>query len=878
MSAATVAFAADLKRFGDDLAVVTPEGSHITYRDLAARVDRLGATFGSVRRLVQVEASNDLGALVAYLAALAHGHPVLLVSGNDAVHNEQFVAQYDPDVVCAAAGDETIVVERRPGTAHHLHPELCLLLSTSGSTGSPKLVRLSHDNVATNADAIADSLDIRPGDRALTTLPMSYCYGLSVVNSHLTRGAALMLSNASVVDDGFWARFAELRATTFAGVPYTFELLDRIGFAALDLPHLRTITQAGGRLAPETVQRYAQLAARRGWNFFVMYGQTEATARMAYVPPARLLDNPGAVGVPIPGGSFELAPVADAPPGAGELLYRGPNVMLGYATESADLARGRTVDVLRTGDIARRNEAGLYEIIGRSQRFVKPFGLRIDLDQLERTFARDGIDAVCAGDDHVLAVAVPGATDTGPVAALVRDHTGLPEHCIVTVELETVARLGNGKVDYRALVDRARAPHDHASTFQPHDAGAVYAAVLRLESVSPDDTFVSLRGDSLSYVEASIGLEEMLGYVPTGWQDIPVSALNALEPKRRRWRGMETGVLVRALAIFAVVAHHSRLQPYSGGAHALLAIAGFNFARFTLGPSGWNIGRNVRGIGRLVIPTAAALAVTMTFVEYQGLGKRLLLSNYLDPEAWRYWFIEVLVHVLILLTLLFCIPAVRRRERAAPFAFPLVLFAVVAGVSYASRATFVLPRDYEYRTHLTAFVFVLGWLVYRASTPAQKYLVSGLAALTLLPFFDRPAQSAIVFTAVLVLLWVRSVRVPPVAARIAGVVASASLYIYLVHFEVYRRLGDGVPRVVVTALALSSGIVVWFVIRAVSARFGTVPALARRWSAGRYEELAGNRVGHDVFARRRLHTNAVVVAAEHGRVGAGNETRVRDHL
>jgi surface polysaccharide O-acyltransferase-like enzyme len=335
----------------------------------------------------------------------------------------------------------------------------------------------------------------------------------------------------------------------------------------------------------------------------------------------------------------------------------------------------------------------------------------------------------------------------------------------------------------------------------------------------------------------------MLGYVPRGWQDMSVATLNALQPTRRRWRDLETGVFLRAIAIFLVVAHHSRLQRYSGGAHALLAIAGYNYARFTLVPTGRQLGRNVRGIARVLVPSAVVLAVTMTFVEYDGLGKRLLLSNYIDPRAWRYWFIEVLVQILVLLTLLFCIPAVRRRERAAPFAFPLVLLIVVAAVSYASRASFALARDYEYETHMTAFVFVLGWLVYRATTPLQKCLVSALCAVTLLPFFDRPAQSAIVFTAVVTLLWVPSVRVPQLAARVAGVLAGASLYIYLVHFEVVHRLDGEVRDIVVTVLALSSGIAVWFVVRALSARVGDVSETARRWSTRRDEELAGNRVG-----------------------------------
>lgn len=136
-----------------------------------------------------------------------------------------------------------------------------------------------------------------------------------------------------------------------------------IGFADMTLPHLRYVTQAGGRLSPEQVQRWATVGASRGWQLFVMYGQTEATARMAYLPPEQAVACPSAIGLPVPGGTLSIEPSdesadepaaesADRGEGVGELVYRGPNVMLGYADSSADLAEGRTVHVLRTGDWA----------------------------------------------------------------------------------------------------------------------------------------------------------------------------------------------------------------------------------------------------------------------------------------------------------------------------------------------------------------------------------------------------------------------------------------------------------------------------------------------------------------------------------------------
>ncbi len=312
------------------------ETTSLTYRELADRVATAAAELGDTRRLVLLETRNDLSTLVHYLGALAGDHVVLPVSAGR--NHSALLRSYDPDVVIDGAG----VHERRHGSAHRLHPDLALLLSTSGSTGSPKLVRLSRCNLVANATAIADYLDIRQTDRAATTLPMSYCYGLSVIHSHLLRGAGLILTDRSVVDEEFWALFRRHRGTSFAGVPYTFEMLERIGFDGIDLPDLRYVTQAGGRLSPERVRSFAALGERKGWQLFVMYGATEATARMAYLPPELAQSRPASIGRPIPGGSFTLEPLDGwSDPDVGELVYHGANVMMGYAHDPSGSGAGQ---------------------------------------------------------------------------------------------------------------------------------------------------------------------------------------------------------------------------------------------------------------------------------------------------------------------------------------------------------------------------------------------------------------------------------------------------------------------------------------------------------------------------------------------------------
>uniref|UniRef100_UPI003F4CAC84 non-ribosomal peptide synthetase n=1 Tax=Nocardioides sp. SYSU DS0663 TaxID=3416445 RepID=UPI003F4CAC84 len=521
-----VAFAGRLAAHGDRPALLTDRGA-LTYTELAERVSGFADSLGRARRLVLVSARNDVDTVTAHLGALAGDHVVLLAADSDE-GVDALVAAYDPDVVVRAGGVE----ERRTGSAHELHPDLSLLLSTSGTTGSPRLVRLGAAGVQANAESIAEYLAVRDSDVAVTTMPLHYCYGLSVLHSHLLRGAAVLLSDLSVVDACFWEAVDRHGVTSIAGVPYTFEQLERAGFADRSVPSLRYLTQAGGRMPAERVRRFAELGQRRGFDLFVMYGQTEATARMAYLPPDLAHAHPAAVGVAIPGGSLRV----DAPEGeVGELVYAGPNVMLGYAASPADLARGRETVELRTGDLARVNAAGLVEVVGRAARFAKVFGLRVDLERVEQLLADDGLTACCTSDDARLFVAVEGVGERGVlrrVAARVAGATGLPPVAVAVVTVADLPRLPSGKVDTATV--RSLAAAARAEDAAPVGVADTFALVLGRDAVAPDDTFVSLGGDSLSYVEASVRLEQLLGELPAQWH---LQTVAQLEETRSRGGG-----------------------------------------------------------------------------------------------------------------------------------------------------------------------------------------------------------------------------------------------------------------------------------------------------------------------------------------------------
>jgi acyl-CoA synthetase (AMP-forming)/AMP-acid ligase II len=801
----------DLARHGDRTAVMTAT-ERVSYRELAVRVDAMAARLGPARRLLLLSGRNDLDTLVAYLAALRGGHPVILTGDDRDDRLRDIVATYDPDVVLTPGDDGPAMVERRVVSAHELHPDLALLLSTSGSTGSPKLVRLSHANLAANAASIAGFLDIRDSDRAPTSLPLHYSYGLSVVNSHLLRGAALVLTDLSVVDACFWDLFRAAGATSLAGVPYTFDLLDRVGFADLELPTLRYLTQAGGRLAPDRVRRYAELGQRRGFDLFVMYGQTEATARMAYLPPDLAAEHPGSIGGPVPGGSFRLRPVrGTTDPGIGELVYSGANVMLGYARSAADLTLGRTVHELRTGDLARRTETGLYEIVGRLDRHAKLFGLRIDLDRVERTLTAAGVRAACAAGDDCLVVAVehdPARTvacDLATVRGLAARRCGLPGRAVQVCALSQLPVTGNGKVDYRAvaglmpLADRTPAP-----TSEPATSTALltlYSELLGRETVSEDDSFVSLGGDSLSYVEMSVRLEDLLGQLPAQWH---TTAIRDLAPAARsRWgRALDTSVLLRALAIVLVVGTHANLLTVQGGAHLLLAVAGFNFARFQLSASTRTsrVRHLAASIGRVAAPSTVWIAGAALALGTYGIANVLFLNQVFGTDTftppWQYWFLETLVWTLVGALGLLAIPAVDRAERRAPFGFALTVLAATLAVRFAF-VGIEATHAQLYTPWAVVWCFALGWAVARATTVPRRLLMTAVTVASVAGFFGQPGREAVVIGGVILLSWVATVRVPRLLGRAAGVLASSSLYVYLTHWQVYPHLEDRFPLLAV---------------------------------------------------------------------------------
>ena len=799
----------DLAPYGEAPALVSGADC-VTYADLARLVDARAAVLGTHRRLVLLECRNDVETVVTYLAALQGHHPVLLV-GPDCLRDD-LVTAYRPEVV--ASGPHLDVIDR---AGHELHPDLALLLSTSGSTGSPKLVRLSRQNITSNAESIATYLGLTSEDRAATTLPMHYCYGLSVVNSHLAVGASLLLTEASVTEERFWEEFAGAGATSFAGVPHVFDLLDSSGFANRELPTLTTVTQAGGRLDPATVRRYALLGRDRGFDLVVMYGQTEATARMAYLPPHLAAERPECIGVPIPGGSLRI----DGDLDVGELVYSGDNVMLGYASGPEDLALGRTVQELRTGDLARQHEDGLFELVGRASRFAKLFGIRVDLDRVETLAAQEGVVARAVEYDAQLHLFVGRHGDIASARDL-GQRLGLPDHSLALHVLAQQPVTASGKPDYAALLRQARAAtsSNQVDTGGPVTAAKVrdlYAHLLGRPDATEDDSFVTLRGDSLSYVEASVRMGLLFRDLPHNWAQLPARQLAAGAPAgrpgRRFWAPIETSVLLRAVAIVLIVASHANVLTVMGGAHILLAVVGFNLARFQLSeaPRSERWRSLLRAAAMVAVPSTVWISVTGALTGMYDASTALMLNNLLGSDTWdvrwQFWFLEVVVWTMGVASLAFSLSLVDRLERRHPFALAGGAFLAAIGSRYALVGIEAGPTE-RYALPVVLWCVALGWMAARATTTHQRVITSLAAALACWGYFGDPVREGLVVTGVVALVWLPRLRIPTGALPVVSVLAASSLFVYLTHWQVYPHLEIDHP-VLATLASFVVGVLVW---------------------------------------------------------------------
>ena len=450
------------KKDRSKVAVINDSGCSITYGDICDFSEEF-AKHLPYRTLIFILSENKIGSLLGYTASLSNKVvPLILSAKTEESLYSNLRDMYKPEYMWVpnemvaklnyeplfSAWDYTLVKTGFPSVS--LNEDLSLLLPTSGSTGSPKLVRHSYRNIEANADNVRRLFGLTEDEKAMAILPMHYTMGLSVIASHLLTGATLLLSGRSLLDKGFWTILKE--ATSFTGVPYSYDILTKMRFTSMDLPNLRIITQGGGKLTPEMWNTLAQYAQGKGKKFIATYGQSECTARMAYLPAEMAMTKVCSIGIAEPGGQLSIIDSdgnetfeGDA---TGEMVYRGENVTLGYATCQEDLMKGdENHGVIQTGDLAHRDADGCYFIVGRMKRFLKIFGLRIGLDEVENLIKSEyEIDCYCKGNDEKLIVLVTDGSVMDKLPAFIEEKTHLFHQKIEVQLVDAILRNEAGKV------------------------------------------------------------------------------------------------------------------------------------------------------------------------------------------------------------------------------------------------------------------------------------------------------------------------------------------------------------------------------------------------------------------------------------------------
>lgn len=457
------------KKPASSLAAIDDAGGQLTYGDIVSLREALSKTLPE-RELVFCLCENRVGALAGFLSLYDCKDVCLLLSAKiDKGLLDTLYETYNPSYFWmpeskACETPYEVVYQYKDyalcktgNKAPELHSDLSMLMTTSGTTGSPKLVRHKYGNIESNAKNVAQVFGWTPEERGIIDLPMQYTMGLNVICSHLYAGATVLLIEVNLMSPKYWSFIKEQKGSNFTGVPFSYEILNRLRFGRMDLPYLTTMAEGGGKLSDTLFKTFADMMAEKGKRFFATFGTTETSARLAFLPPEQATTHIGSIGKAIPEGKLILVDengneITEAGVD-GELRYEGPNVTMGYGTSVEDLMKGdEFCGVYETGDIARKDEDGFFYIVGRKKRFLKLFGLRVSLDQSEKIIKDSlGIECACTGDDNQMLIYITQEGMKEQVKNLIAEKTGLMAKSFEVREIENIPRFESGKINYKEL-------------------------------------------------------------------------------------------------------------------------------------------------------------------------------------------------------------------------------------------------------------------------------------------------------------------------------------------------------------------------------------------------------------------------------------------
>jgi len=439
----------NLEKFKNKVALISSDEKKYSYSQILSETEYLNSKIEN-RSLILIIASNNVQSVIGYISFIrSNNTSILLDKSFKFEYADKIIKKYKPNYIFCPKeylvkieqtykiipiGDYNLI---RTNFKKHrkINKQNLLLLSTSGTTQSPKFVRLSNKNLLSNTKSIVKYLKINSSHTTITTMPMGYSYGLSIINTHLSSGSKIVITKKTVFDKDFWNIVKKYKITSFGGVPQFYEQLKKLRFENLDLLNLKYITQAGGKLDDSSLKYFEKVCKKNNIKFIIMYGQTEASPRMSYLAWSKFSEKLGSIGKALNGSKFQILSKTGKQIkksfSTGELIYFGKNVSLGYARNLKDLNKGDiNKGKLFTGDLAYKDNENYYYISGRKNRISKVFGVRIDLDDIEKQLKKDNCKIKCVPDNKYLKILVIKNYNIDKIKKIIQSYYGINKNSI----------------------------------------------------------------------------------------------------------------------------------------------------------------------------------------------------------------------------------------------------------------------------------------------------------------------------------------------------------------------------------------------------------------------------------------------------------------
>ena len=458
-------------KYSKNIAIIDKEYSNLTYKKVLIETDKIREKIKK-RSLILIVSENSLGSLLAYIFCIINNHVGIIVDLKTTKQNIlKIFKDYQPNYIFISKKNNSIfkkvcsekyiffdqsLMKNKLTKEKKMNKNLSLLLSTSGSMGSIKFVKLSTSNLKYNTDSIINYLKINKKDSAITNLPISYSYMLSIINTHFEVGGSIVISKYSLVEKKFWETLKNSKSTSFNGVPYTYEMLSKIGLKNIKIDTLKYLTLAGGKLENDELKEIIKFCKKNNLNFFSMYGQTEASPRISYLKPEFSQKKIGSIGKGIPGskmyiinntGKKILKPFVE-----GEIICEGKNVFMGYSKDYNDLKNANEENYkLKTGDLGYFDKNGFFYITSRISRIAKIFGNRVDLGALESLMSQKSYKVACLSDNKIVFIFIEKKYNKTNLINTISKITNLSINSFELIKLKYLPRTANNKISYHEL-------------------------------------------------------------------------------------------------------------------------------------------------------------------------------------------------------------------------------------------------------------------------------------------------------------------------------------------------------------------------------------------------------------------------------------------